>query len=203
MQWRMIGRRGKYASWTVVGDPLQSSWPDPDEAAEARNQAFGPHSQRRRFSLRTNYRNSSEIFSLAAKVVAGHAEEGDLPHAVRTTGISPEIRTVDKASLEHSVQSAVKELLESVEGTIGVITAMDRVSEVVGWLGPEDERVKVVGSLDSKGLEYDAVVLLEPTELITESLTGRRVLYVALTRATQQLIVVASDQNWLPDSTIR
>src|SRR5436309_157318 len=41
MQWRMVGRRGKYASWTVVGDPVQSSWPDPAEAAMARDQAFG------------------------------------------------------------------------------------------------------------------------------------------------------------------
>ncbi|NKQ56495.1 ATP-binding domain-containing protein [Amycolatopsis sp. K13G38] len=198
MQWRMIGRRGKYASWTVVGDPVQSSWPEPDEAAQARDQAFGPRTPRRRYTLRTNYRNSKEIFDLAARVVAGHAEDGDLPEAVRTTGLEPEIRMTDTASLEGSVHSAAKELLDAVEGTVGVICAMDRVPEVSGWLtGHSDERLKVVGSLDSKGLEYDGVVLVEPTELITESTTGRRVLYVALTRATQQLTVVASGREWL------
>src|SRR5205823_13554954 len=87
MQWRMVGRRGKYASWTVVGDPVQSSWPDPDEAASARDQAFGVKTTRRRFTLRTNYRNSAEIFDLAAKVVAGHAEADELPVAVRKTGV--------------------------------------------------------------------------------------------------------------------
>ncbi|RZQ64740.1 HelD family protein [Amycolatopsis suaedae] len=197
MQWRMVGRRGKYASWTVVGDPVQSSWPDPAEAAQARDQAFGARTARRRYTLRTNYRNSAEIFDLAARVVAGTAAEGELPHAVRTTGLVPEVRTVEPATLDGSVRAAAKELLDAVEGTVGVICAMDRVPEIEGWLaGHTDERLKVVGSLDSKGLEYDAVVLVEPTELITESTTGRRVLYVALTRATQQLTVLASDSDW-------
>ncbi|MTD55358.1 HelD family protein [Amycolatopsis pithecellobii] len=198
MQWRMIGRRGKYASWTVVGDPVQSSWPDPAEAAQARDQAFGLRSQRRRYTLRTNYRNSAEIFDLAAGVVAGYAGADELPKAVRTTGIEPDVRIVERTGVEVGTQAAAKELMDAVEGTVGVICAMDRVTEVQGWLqGRADERLKVVGSLDAKGLEYDAVVLVEPTELITESTTGRRVLYVALTRATQQLTVVASDREWL------
>jgi len=201
MQWRMVGRRGKYASWTVVGDPVQSSWPDPAEAAQARDQAFGVKTARRRYTLRTNYRNSAEIFDLAAKVVVGHAQADELPKAVRTTGIEPEVRPVDPAALATATQAAAKELLGAVEGTVGVITAMDRVEEVEGWLaGQADERLKVVGSLDSKGLEYDAVVLVEPMDLVTESSTGRRVLYVALTRATQQLIVLASNPDWLPAS---
>ncbi|SFW91540.1 HelD family protein [Amycolatopsis australiensis] len=199
MQWRMVGRRGKYASWTVVGDPVQSSWPDPAEAASARDQAFGVKTARRRYTLRTNYRNSAEIFDLAAKVVAGHAKADELPVAVRRTGVAPEVRPVEAAGLASATQAAVKELLGAVEGTVGVITAMDRVPEVAGWLaGQADERLKVVGSLDSKGLEYDAVVLVEPVDLIRESTTGRRVLYVALTRATQQLIVLASNPDWLP-----
>ena len=201
MQWRMVGRRGKYASWTVVGDPVQSSWPDPEEAAQARDQAFGVKTTRRRFTLRTNYRNSAEIFDLAAKVVAGHAEANELPIAVRKTGIAPEVRPVEATGLAAATQAAVKELLGAVEGTVGVITAMDRVPEVSGWLsGQTDERLKVVGSLDSKGLEYDAVVLVEPVELITESTTGRRVLYVALTRATQNLVVLASNPDWIPSA---
>ncbi|PXY24206.1 HelD family protein [Prauserella flavalba] len=198
MQWRMVGRRGKYASWTVVGDPVQSSWPDPPEAAQARDQAFGARTARRRYTLRTNYRNSAEIFDLAARVVAGHAEEGELPHAVRRTGLVPQLKAIEPEGAETAVQTAAKELLGAVDGTVGVICAMNRVDEVGGWLeGQAEERLKVVGSLDAKGLEYDAVVLLEPTELITESLTGRRVLYVALTRATQQLTVLASDEDWL------
>ena len=106
---------------------------------------------------------------------------------------------MEKAGLAAATEAAAKELLGAVEGTVGVITAMDRVPEVTTWLADlHDERLKVVGSLDSKGLEYDAVVLVEPVDLITESTTGRRVLYVALTRATQHLTVLASDPAWLP-----
>ncbi|MBB3661452.1 DNA helicase IV [Prauserella sediminis] len=198
MQWRMLGRRGGHASWTIVGDPVQSSWPDPVEAEQARTQAFGAKTKHRRYTLRTNYRNSAEIFDLAARVVAGRAaDDEDLPNAVRTTGLEPEVRTTDAACRETAVHAAVKELLDAVDGTVGVICAMDRVPEVERWLaGQSEDRLKVVGSLDSKGLEYDAVALVEPTELITESLTGRRVLYVALTRATQQLTILASDDDW-------
>lgn len=199
MQWRMVGRRGKYASWTVVGDPVQSSWPHPEEAAQAAGAAFGASAQRRRFTLRTNYRNSSEIFDLAARAVAGHARPEQLPHAVRHTGVQPQVRSVTESTVADRVRAAVGELLGAVEGTVGVISAMDRVSTVDKWVSTlADERLKVVGSLDSKGLEYDAVVLVEPGELITESTTGRRVLYVALTRATQRLVVLASDPGWLP-----
>ncbi|WP_019815815.1 HelD family protein [Saccharomonospora saliphila] len=199
MQWRMVGRRGRYASWTVVGDPVQSSWPDVEEARQARDQAFGPRTPRRRYTLRTNYRNSAEIFELAARVVAGHAEPGDLPHAVRTTGVEPEVRRVETGTRPGAVRAAAKELLDAVEGTVGLVCAMDRVDEVRGWVAEqEDERLKVVGSLDAKGLEYDAVALVEPSELIAESVTGRRVLYVALTRATQHLVVLSSTDTWLP-----
>lgn len=69
MQWRMVGRRGRQATWTVVGDPAQSSWSDPDEAAEARDEALGSR-PRRRFALTVNYRNPAEIAELAAKVLA-------------------------------------------------------------------------------------------------------------------------------------
>lgn len=197
MQWRMIGRRGRHASWTVVGDPLQSSWPAPQEAEQAREEAFGTRSTHRRFTLRTNYRNSAEIFELAAKVIRGYGQDDQLPDAVRSTDVPPRVARIEPAGAERATRAAVKELLEGSAGTVGVICAMDRVDEVRRWLaGQADERLKIVGSLDCKGLEYDAVVVLEPSELIAETLTGRRVLYVALTRATQELTVLASDDEW-------
>ncbi|MQA09459.1 MAG: ATP-dependent DNA helicase [Pseudonocardiaceae bacterium] len=199
MQWRMIGRRGRYASWTVVGDPVQSSWPDAEEAAQARDAAFGASTQRRRFALRTNYRNSAEIFSFAARVVHGIADEAELPDAVRSTGVQPRIEVAAPAEFAARTVSAVRELLDVVDGTIGVITAMDRAGDAEKWVAAvHDDRLRVVGSLEAKGLEYDAVVVVEPQELIRESTTGPRALYVALTRATQRLVVVCSEQSWLP-----
>ena len=197
MQWRMVGRRGKYASWTVVGDPLQSSWPDPAEAESARTSALGARTQRRQFQLRTNYRNSAEIFELAAQVVTDVATPDQLPHAVRSTGVKPAVRVIDPAELAEQLRVATRQLLDEMDGTVGVITASGRL----GWARAEladvtDERLHIVDGLEAKGLEYDAVVLAEPTELVTESTTGPRTLYVALTRATQRLTVLTSDPAW-------
>ena len=86
MQWRMVGRRGRHATWTVVGDPAQSSWSDPDEAAEARDEALGTR-PRRRFTLTVNYRNPAEIAELAAKVLALAMPGIESPSAVRSTGV--------------------------------------------------------------------------------------------------------------------
>jgi DNA helicase IV len=204
MQWRMLGRRGQYASWTIVGDPAQSSWPSTDEADRAREAALGKVKTRRRFQLSTNYRNSAEIFELAASVVRDVVAPMELPKPVRSTGWPPSVLTVDAAKLPAACREAADELLEAVEGTVGVITAMDRRDEVAGWLGdrvgdgigPEGSRLRVAGSLEAKGLEYDAVVLVAPSELIAESSTGRRALYVALTRATQRLTVLSTEDNW-------
>ncbi|HEV7647806.1 MAG TPA: ATP-binding domain-containing protein [Actinophytocola sp.] len=197
MQWRMVGRRGKYASWTVVGDPVQSSWPDPAEAEAARTSAVGPRTTHRRFTLATNYRNSAEIFELAAQVVGDVATADQLPTAVRSTGVKPAIRTLSEAELPAAVRTAADELLSDVDGTVGVIAATGRVAGVRAAVSEvENDRLSVVDGVEAKGLEYDAVVLVEPNELVTESTTGPRTLYVALTRATQRLTVLTTDPSW-------
>jgi DNA helicase IV len=197
MQWRMIARRGEYASWTLVGDPVQSTWPDVAEATQARDTALGKRTARRRFTLRTNYRNSAEIFNLAARVVRDVASDDELPRAVRDTGIAPSIEVVVPASLPGAVRDATRELLDKVDGTVGVIASMTSIDKVRSWMSDvDDDRLKIVDAIEAKGLEYDAVVLVDPTEMVAESMTGPRALYVALTRATQRLTVITTDPDW-------
>jgi DNA helicase IV len=196
MQWRMLGRRGKYASWTIVGDAAQSSWGDPLEAVQARDRAVGG-GPRRSFTLSTNYRNPAEIFDFAAKLVRAAVPDADLPTAVRSTGHHPVHRVVD--DLATTVREEVAALLAQVEGTVGVITTARRRDESEAWLAdlPGAERAHAVSSLDAKGMEYDGVVVVEPDEIRAESAAGHRTLYVALTRATQRLVTVAADGGWL------
>ena len=78
MQWRMLRRRGASASWTIVGDPAQSSWTDADEANRAIEEIIGT-APVRHFRLSTNYRSPSEVFDLAARVVVADFPEADLP----------------------------------------------------------------------------------------------------------------------------
>ncbi|MFS4095262.1 HelD family protein [Streptomyces sp. AF1A] len=193
MQWRMVGRRGRHATWTVVGDPAQSSWSDPDEAAEARDEALGTR-PRRRFQLTVNYRNPSEIAELAAKVLALAMPGSEAPSAVRSTGVEPRFSVVGD-SLEATVRAEAERLLDLVDGTIGVVVAMNRREEARRWLAGLGDRVVALGSLEAKGLEYDATVVVSPAEIADESPAGLRVLYVALTRATQQLTVVSGERD--------
>ncbi|MFD7444158.1 HelD family protein [Streptomyces sp. NPDC059909] len=202
MQWRMVGRRGRHATWTVVGDPAQSSWPDPDEAAEARDEALGTR-PRRRFELTVNYRNPSEIAELAARILALAMPGMQSPRAVRSTGVTPRF-TVVRDDLERTVREEARRLLDQVDGTVGVVVAMNRRAEAARWLADLGDRVVALGSLEAKGLEYDATAVVSPAEIADESSAGLRVLYVALTRATQQLTVVSAkaddpDADGVPD----
>ncbi|MEU9479717.1 UvrD-helicase domain-containing protein [Streptomyces sp. NPDC048191] len=193
MQWRMVGRRGRHATWTVVGDPAQSSWSDPDEAAEARDEALGTR-PRRRFQLTVNYRNPAEIAELAAKVLALAMPGSEAPSAVRSTGVEPRF-TVVRDSLQRTVRAEAERLLDLVDGTVGVVVAMHRREEARRWLAGLGDRVVALGSLEAKGLEYDATVVVSPAEIADESPAGLRVLYVGLTRATQQLTVVSGERD--------
>ncbi|HCT75588.1 MAG TPA: ATP-dependent DNA helicase [Micromonosporaceae bacterium] len=187
MQWRMIGRRGHAASWTIVGDPAQSAWVgNPQEPGRARDEAIGGRS-RHYHRLTTNYRNSSEIFEVAAEVIRKVQPDLPLPVAVRSTGVLPEHLKVTHDGLEAAVIAAVAKLLGEVQGTVGVI-APDPVmrDRVRGWLSA-DERTSVVSALAAKGMEYDAVALVEPGLV-----DSARTLYVALSRATQRLTTIAT-----------
>ena len=119
MQWRMVGRRGRAASWTIVGDPAQSSWPVPEEAAAARAAAL-EGKELHEFHLSTNYRNSSEIYAYAAAYAARVGLDADLPTAVRSTGIEPR-EVTGVADLETATRQALADVAGQVGGTIGIV----------------------------------------------------------------------------------
>lgn len=193
MQWRMVGRRGRHATWTIVGDAAQSSWSDPDEAAAARDEALGTR-PRRRFRLTVNYRNPAEIAELASKVLALAMPGMESPSAVRSTGIEPRF-VAGGADLAATVRAEAEHLLADVDGTVGVVVPMGRRAEARQWLAGLGDRVVVLGSLEAKGLEYDATIVVTPAGIADESPAGLRVLYVALTRATQRLTVVSGERD--------
>ncbi|HET8599252.1 MAG TPA: AAA family ATPase [Segeticoccus sp.] len=189
MQWRMIGRRGRWASWTVVGDAAQASWPDLEEAATAREQAFGSN-VRRAFHMDTNYRNAREIFDYAADVIRAEVPDADIPQAVRETGAEPVDATVAVADVPDSVGVAVKELLDEVEGQVAVVPPARWMAALEELGRHESGRVVLVDPMSTKGLEYDATVIVDPEEITRESPGGIRVLYVALTRAAHRMTVL-------------
>ena len=192
MQWRMLGRRGRYSSWTVVGDAAQASWPDAEEAARAREEAFGSQ-ERRLFHMDTNYRNAREIFDYAARVVRAEVPDADIPAAVRETGVEPVEARTTAVDVAAAVQDAVERLLEEVEGSIAVVTPSRYAAQLAGVDGASGGRVVLIDPMSTKGLEYDATVIVDPREITRESPGGIRVLYVALTRAAHRMTVLEVD----------
>jgi len=199
MQWRMLRRRGASASWTIVGDPAQSSWPDPAEYQRAVDELIGS-APVRRFRMSTNYRSPAEVFELAAKVVTADYPDADLPRAVRSTGIAPDLRTTSADQVSAETAQIVRDLLVEVAGTIGVIGPPGRQAGLAGALAAADlpgiDRVVVVTPLQAKGLEYDATLVVAPDEIVSESAGGVRTLYVALTRPTQRLVTLDVLPAW-------
>ena len=185
MQWRMLARRARGASWTVVGDWVQSAWPDVAEVREALATSLG-RARLREVVLTTNYRTSTEIAELAALVLARIDPTATAPRAVRSTGEPPALTAAP-------VAEAVADVLAAVGGTVGVVCPYDMVGEVAAQL-PEDPRLRVLDTWQAKGLEFDGCVVVEPDRMVAEArdeAAGLRTLYVALTRATQRLAVVA------------
>ncbi len=188
MQWRMLGRRGRYASWTVVGDAAQSSWPDAAESAIAREEAFGTQ-PRRLFHMDTNYRNAREIFDYAAAMIRASVPDADIPQAVRETGVEPVDAELGD-DVYASVAAAVERLLEEVEGSVAVITPSAHAATLAPLGAGPSNRVQVTDPMSTKGLEYDATVVVDPDAIVAESPGGVRVLYVAMTRAAHRMTVL-------------
>ena len=149
---------------------------------------------RHEFHLSTNYRNSAEIYDFAAAYAERVGLDADLPDAVRVDrGRARGAAPVDDLASRRSA-SAVTELAGAVEGTVGDRRAgrppRARCSRLAlaGWpttLADAAARrrqrwpgVVVLTGLDTKGLEFDGIVVVAPEEIEAESATGRATLYV-------------------------
>jgi hypothetical protein len=177
----------------------------PDESAADRDAAIAGKDLHA-FHLSTNYRNSAEIYDHAAAYAERVGLDADLPRAVRSTGVPPrEVpRGADPAA---TVRAELTEVAGQVAGTVALVVPVARRGEVASWLAswPElaadaphatdpgatgDDRIVVLTGIDTKGLEFDGIVVLDPDAIEAESPTGRSTLYVVLTRATQLLTLV-------------
>ena len=161
------------------------------------------------FHLSTNYRNSAEIYAYAEAYARRVGLDADLPKAVRSTGADPVVvGPVD--DLAEATREAVTEIAAEVQGTVGIVVPVARRAEANSWLASwsefaddarsaadpgdsasGDDRIVVLTGLETKGLEFDGIVVVRPQEIEDESTTGRATLYVVLTRATQLLTLVS------------
>ncbi|MFF9395865.1 HelD family protein [Streptomyces griseoluteus] len=189
MAWRLLMRRSPTRSMTLVGDPVQTA-----EAAGVGSwsEILQPYVEDRweHTRLGVNYRTPSEIMDLAAAVVRAEHPDFEPPSSVRSTGVLPWVRDAS-GDLPGAVARAVAELTPA-EGRLAVIAPRALHATVAGALdgvtvGAEPDLTRNVVLLDprqSKGLEFDSVLVVDPAAYGTSDL------YVALTRATQRLGVL-------------
>ena len=149
-----------------------------------------------------NYRTPAEIMEVAARVLAVTDPEAEPPRSVRRSGAVPRFARCRREEVIDEVMAHVARVRsELAEGKTAVIAPEALVGDIRGRLGelPShadvlDAAVGVFGATDAKGLEFDAVVLVEPAAIAGSTVAGLRGLYVALTRATRFLTVLHSDE---------
>ena len=210
MAWRALTRRVPTRSMTIVGDVAQT-----ESAAGARDwdRTLTPllRDNWRLAELTVSYRTPAEVADTAQRIArAGGLPVSDLTAARDLAGALVFVPADDDATVTAAREAAVlaKEFVGTEAGRVAVIARTSRTEGLADALAtalpaalgtaeadritrqrPEDRQVTVLDPHGTKGLEFDAVVLVEPAE-IAEGPGGVSDLYVAMTRPTQRLVVV-------------
>jgi DNA helicase IV len=205
MAWRMLMRRCPTKSMTLVGDVAQTG-----SAAGAQSWAsvLGPHVGDRwqLAELTVNYRTPGQVMRLATAVLRGAGIDAPAPTSAREGDFPPVAQAIpsdDAVALVAGVRAEVDVL---GGGKLAVISAASQTDAVyvalaeglpAGSVGRGanslDATVAVLSVTEAKGLEFDAVALVEPARIMRESPRGANDLYVAITRPTQRLRVLHSE----------
>lgn len=185
MQWRMVARRARGGAMTIVGDLAQRSIGEPGRWPDHLPPSLGDFAYQ---ELTINYRSPAEINRVAAHVLTALAPELNAPESIRSSGHEP--IAVPVADLSDGLEDLVRATRAEVpEGRLAVIGATeDEQTNIDGvqWISP----------WQSKGLEFDTVILVEPSRIMAQE-HGLSLLFVALTRTTDRLII--AHQEPLPD----
>ncbi len=229
MQLRMLARRSISGSMTVVGDLAQATGPWAPHGWEEVERHLSPARRARIAELSVSYRTPAEVMAVAAGVLALAAPGVRAPSSVRRSGVAPTAWRAEPGRVAgRTAEVAASELAAAEGGRVAVLVPEEMIGEVTraldaAALGPVDPRrpegpglaaaLVVLPAADSHGLEFDAVVVVEPAAIAAGGGTagerrdgdgdgdharrpsrpttaGYRALYVALTRPTRRLAVV-------------
>lgn len=206
MQLRSLARRSSNGSFTISGDIAQSTGPWARDNWDDVIQALKVEEVSERVeTLEYGYRVPKEVYAVAQPLLEAIAPDLSAPIVVRRAPRPPEIRWVEP---EDVIANAVDEAqLHASKGRfVGVICGEVAISDVAKAFERAEVHAKLVSSgelgqsinlmtaAESKGLEFDAIVVVEPAAIARENSRGPRHLYVALTRTTKYLSVVYSEE---------
>jgi hypothetical protein len=202
MQLRSVSRRSATGSMTIVGDMAQSTglWARDDwDDVLAHLPSDLPQTIQ---TLKYGYRVPRQIFDLAAPLLAVATPAVEAPTIVRDGPSEPALQRVGEAARAGAVVEAAS--FHAAKGrSVGIVCPGRCREEVevalrrqdIQWYaagGDLGRGINLVSPQEAKGLEFDAVVVVEPEHIVDEEDRGHRLLYVALTRPTRYLHIVAA-----------
>ncbi|GAA0941090.1 AAA family ATPase [Virgisporangium aurantiacum] len=201
MQLRSVARRSATGALTIVGDIAQSTGPWArdtwDEVVEHLPTASGVE----KVPLRYGYRVPRQVYEMAARLlpVAAPAvapveviRDGPQPPTVHQVGLAGRAGRTVTVAIEHAAGGRFVGIVcpprcrRETEAALAANGATWSSAER-GELGTA---INLVSPEEAKGLEFDAVVVVEPEQIVADYERGHRMLYVALTRTTAYLDIV-------------
>ncbi|GAB3427940.1 HelD family protein [Flindersiella endophytica] len=187
MDWRMVMRRCPSRSMTIVGDFAQAG---PSSTLRTWQSALGRHVGTR-FDLHTltiNYRTTAEVLESTRELLTSIAPEQILSTSLRH-GPDPRVLTISAPALLNTLIDEVRAQAAAHPGELtAVICADDQAAGLTDALRPQP--ALVVPASSARGLEFDSVLVVSPEEILAARPSGRRDLYVALTRTTKRLCTI-------------
>ncbi|ONI74503.1 AAA family ATPase [Kribbella sp. ALI-6-A] len=206
MQLRALGRRCRTGSATVLGDLAQATtawaagpW---DQVLAHLGKPDGIVAE-----LDRGFRVPEQIIDFAARLLPAIAPTLGTPTGVRTVADSLKVVATDKELFEATIVEACREALAGV-GSVAVIAADEQVEQLRDVLAGAGLDAALLGAVEdamdttrlvcvpatlAKGLEFDAVVVAEPSRIVAAEPRGLQRLYVVLTRAVSRLQIVHAD----------
>jgi DNA helicase IV len=197
MALRMLVRRGaRFPSMTILGDLAQSTAPGGQASWDDVLAVLGRPDDMLYAELDIGYRVPGQILDVANLLLPGAGVDVAAARSARRTDDEPRFVTVDDDGRAATVVDVVTELADR-HPTVGVIAPAELHAALLAAGLPVGEAlaapVSLITPAESKGLEFDAVVVVEPATVAAAGPAGVRLLYVAMTRAVQHLTVVQSE----------
>ncbi|WP_322922019.1 RNA polymerase recycling motor ATPase HelR [Nocardioides renjunii] len=183
-EWQVLLRRNPSRSFTIVGDRAQARRGFTESWGERLARIGLPHATVA--PLTVNYRTPAEVMAEAEPVIRAALPEANVPTSIRESGV-PVLH-----SPAADLDAILAGWLAAHDGTAVVIDASRDNSRDATLERAFGGRVRSLTPETAKGLEFDMVVLVDP-ERLGDGITGAVDRYVAMTRATQQLVVLTSD----------
>ncbi len=197
MELRALARRCPSRSMTVLGDLAQATAPGAQRSWDDVLEHLGSPGGAEFTELDLGYRVPAPILEFANRLLPIAAPGLTPARSVREVGVAPTVLAVSSADLVGHVTRVAAERAARWS-SVGVIVP----DELYGAVGSHLDGTTAAGGLtgttllhpyEAKGLEFDSVVVAEPARVAGDTAAGARLLYIALTRAVQDLTVVHAE----------